>query len=141
MNPKSSQLRLTAIAGALALSMATLVGCSREDNRTAGQQVDQTTERVGDATRDAAARAGNAVENAANTVGEKVDDATITASVNAELAKDPTLSALRIDVDTSNGAVSLKGTAPDADARERATRLAQAVKGVASVDNQLEVRS
>jgi len=73
-------------------------------------------------------------------VGDKVADAAITASVNAELAKDAQLSALKINVDTSAGHVMLRGTAPSPDARERATRLAMAVKGVTAVDNQLEVR-
>ncbi|MBI3369988.1 MAG: BON domain-containing protein, partial [Burkholderiales bacterium] len=50
------------------------------------------------------------------------------------------LSALRIDVDTNNGNVRLSGVAPSVTARERASRLAAAVKGVNSVDNRLEVR-
>jgi osmotically-inducible protein OsmY len=68
-------------------------------------------------------------------------DATITAAVNARLAQDDELSALRIDVDTSEGRVALKGTAPNESARNRATQLASAVAGVRGVDNQLEVRS
>jgi hyperosmotically inducible protein len=59
--------------------------------------------------------------------------------VNAKLAQDKTLSAMRIDVDTVDGKVSLRGTAPDPSARERATTLASAVDGVVSVDNQLVV--
>ena len=57
-----------------------------------------------------------------------------------ELAKDATLSALRIDVDTRDGHVMLSGTAPSTSARERATTLAANVKGVNSVENRLEVR-
>ena len=63
----------------------------------------------------------------------------ITTSVNAELAKDDKLSALKIDVDTSDGRVMLKGTAPSQADKERATQLAQGVKGVTRVDNQLRV--
>ena len=70
-----------------------------------------------------------------------VSDAAITASVNAELAKDSKLSSLKIDVDTSHGHVALKGTAPDAASKERATQIASAVKGVTSVDNQLRVEN
>jgi hyperosmotically inducible periplasmic protein len=69
-----------------------------------------------------------------------VADAAITASVNADLAKDNDLSALRIDVDTHNGHVTLKGTAPSEAAKERAARMAGQVKGVTSVDNQLIVQ-
>ena len=73
-------------------------------------------------------------------VSIKVHDAAITASVNASLAKDPELSALKIDVDTSNGTVYLSGIAPDRDARRRASRIAESVEGVKSVENHLEIQ-
>lgn len=80
-------------------------------------------------------------DTAVGRAGSAVEDAAVTATINAELAKDPKLSALKIDVDTSNGRVSLKGKAPDADSRERATQIASAVRGVQSVDNQLQIGS
>ena len=89
---------------------------------------------------DATARTSAALEGGAERLGDKAQDAGITAMVNAELAKDSTLSLLRINVDTVGGQVSLRGSAPSALARDRATTLARAVKGVVSVDNQLEVR-
>ncbi|MET0517392.1 MAG: BON domain-containing protein, partial [Burkholderiaceae bacterium] len=55
------------------------------------------------------------------------------------LAKDSELSALSINVDTRDGRVALKGKAPTLAARDRATQLASAVKGVVSVDNQLVI--
>ncbi len=76
----------------------------------------------------------------ANTAATKIDNAAITAAVNVDLAKDPDLSALKINVDTTQaGAVSLRGTAPTAMAKEKATTIAKAVSGVTSVDNQLTV--
>jgi len=72
-------------------------------------------------------------------VATAVGDAAVTVAVNAELAKDAQLSALRIDVDTLDGRVTLAGSAPNAAARDRATLLAQSVKGVKSVDNRLAV--
>jgi hyperosmotically inducible protein len=121
------------LAAALALG-----ACDRrDDSQTAGQKVDsavarseQKLDEAGDAVRDAGAQASDAVS-----------DAVITTAVNAELAKDSQLSALRIDVDTAQGRVALKGTAPDAAARDRATQIAAAVKGVVAVDNQLRVGS
>jgi hyperosmotically inducible periplasmic protein len=77
--------------------------------------------------------------SAADSATNAVSDAAITAQVNAQLAKDPNLSAMTIDVDTSGGQVALHGTAPDASSKERATTLAHGVKGVQSVDNQLTV--
>jgi hyperosmotically inducible periplasmic protein len=87
---------------------------------------------------------------AGNTVGEKVDnaiaktsdtakDAAATAAIKTGLARDPSLSALSIDVDTTGGRVVLKGKAPDSAAVERATAIARGTDGVVSVDNQLTV--
>jgi hyperosmotically inducible periplasmic protein len=153
LTPTLSSIALAAVA-ALALT-----ACGRDDGQTVGQKVDSaiaTTEAKADAakaevkqemaeaktaTQGAADTAAQKMENAADKVAAVVDDATVTASVNAELAKDPSLSAIKIDVDTQAGRVALKGSAPDADSRERATRLAQAVKGVVSVDNQLRIGS
>lgn len=145
---KTLNPRLTLLSAALAA--LTLTACNRADtdDRTAGQKldsaiakVDQQAERAKDEMKQETAEARASADATANKLEGKVEDATITASVNAELAKDPSLSALRIDVDTSSGRVMLKGTAPDATARDRATQLAMNVKGVIAVDNQLQIRS
>ena len=133
---------------ATALAALALVACSpSQDSRTAGQKVDdviaQADQKAGEMksdAKDAMSSAGDKMAGAADKVGNKVEDAAITVSVNAELAKDPALSALKINVDTVQGNVVLRGTAPDSQARARATQLASAVKGVVKVDNQLEVR-
>jgi len=105
-----------------------------EDTRKAAEDMKQ-------ATKDAAADMKDATKSAADQASNKVSDALITTSVKTELAKDSQLSALSINVDTDNGHVVLKGTAPDADSKARAAGLASAVKGVTSVDNQLTVGS
>ena len=73
-------------------------------------------------------------------MGAKMDDAGITAKVHTGLAKDPDLSTLKIDVDTKDGVVTLKGPAPNAAAKERAETIAKGVEGVKSVNNDLEVK-
>ena len=76
-----------------------------------------------------------------SSVAAKVDDAAITASVTAGLAKDPDLSAIKINnVDTKGGVVTLNGPAPTAAAKARAEDIAKGVEGVSSVDNKLEVK-
>lgn len=135
MNNSRSTRTITLVAAAVAA--LSLGACSRNDDRTVGQQVDTAIAK----TEQKAEEAKAATERAAETVSEKVADAAVTASINAELARDPALSALKIDVDTTNGRVMLSGKAPDAAARERATALAAAVKGVTSVDNRLQVGS
>ena len=87
------------------------------------------------------ANAKEAVKDAGAAVSATVDDAAITASVSAGLAKDPDLSAIKINVDTKGGAVSLKGPAPTAAAKARAEEIAKGVQGVTSVSNELEVKS
>ena len=72
-------------------------------------------------------------------VGQVVDDATITAQVKAALAADPDLSALKINVDTLQGAVKLKGEVKSIALRRKADALAAGIKGVKSVDNQLVI--
>jgi hyperosmotically inducible periplasmic protein len=124
-NPLSPRARrLTLLAAAVAV--LGLAACSREEavEPTVGQQVDTAIDKAG---------------QMANQAGDTVADATITAAVAAELALDKNLSALKIDIETTDGRVALRGTAPSADARDRATLLAEAVKGVRSVDNQLTV--
>jgi hyperosmotically inducible protein len=66
-----------------------------------------------------------------------IDDAQIVTKVNAALAADTDLSALKIDVDSKNGMVTLKGKAPDAAAKDRAEQLVKSMQDVKSVDNQL----
>lgn len=152
MKHKTSLTTLSA-TGALLAALA-LTGC----NRPAGEQQgaapgDRSTAAAGgqrgsdDASRsmtgDRMAQAGKDMQaagrSAADSTSNAVSDAAITAQVNAQLAKDPNLSAMAIDVDTAGGQVALHGTAPDASAKERATTLAQGVKGVQAVDNQLTV--
>jgi osmotically-inducible protein OsmY len=137
----------TAIAAALAAALS-LTACNRQhDDRTVGQKVDDTIQRTEQSADNAKREASTAMNDArqdakqaAADASDKVADAAITASVNADLAKDPDLSALKINVDTSNGHVTLHGTAPNEDAKQRASKLASNVKGVTSVDNELSIQ-
>jgi hyperosmotically inducible periplasmic protein len=143
---RSTGGRTLAVVSSLALLMG-LAACNKQgEERTVGQQVDSAINKTEQAAKEAsqeARQAMNSAESAAKdgaaVMAEKLDDASITASVSASLAKDPELSAIKINVDTKNGVVSLQGPAPSADARERATTIAKAVKGVSSVNNQLVV--
>ena len=148
---------LTPLLAALVAAFA-LAACGRnDDGTTAGQKVDKTIAKVEqkadeakvdmnrsaeqaksslqEATRDAK----QAVANTGDKIAMAVNDAAITTSINAELAKDSKLNPIKIDVDTAQGRVALRGTAPDSESKDRATRIAAGVKGVMSVDNLLTV--
>ena len=146
MNPRS--LALTPLLASLIATVA-LVACNRaEEPRTAGQVLDQTVTQVENKAKEIGAdmraggeKAADAVAAAGTKTADAVRDAAITVEVKAMLAKDPGLSALRIDVDTTAGRVALRGTAPTAAARERASQLAKAVTGVTGVNNELSVKA
>jgi len=139
--------RTSALVLSLLASSALLTACGREDNRTAGQQVDsaiaKTEQKAGEVmadARQAGREAGQAMGQATDGAIDKTKDIAITAEVNARLARDQQLSALSINVDTAAGRVVLRGSAPDTASRSRATELARAVEGVVSVDNELNVQ-
>jgi osmotically-inducible protein OsmY len=141
---------LMTMTAAAVLAAFTLAGCNKTDTSTsANDMVKQTEQKAKDIGAEASKgmaevkEAGRDIaqdaKQAGNEVADKVSDAVITSSVKAELVKDPNLSALKINVDTDAGRVVLQGSAPSPAARDQAVRLAQAVKGVVSVDNQLKV--
>lgn len=148
---------VTAVVAAFTLPL--LVACGEQDStQTVGQRLDaavarteQTATQATESAKEAVDQARTAVldsvdgakqsaERVNDTLARDSDDMAITASVSAGLLKDPDLSALKIDVDTRNGVVSMYGPAPTAAARDRATTIARAVKGVASVNNELTVK-
>ncbi|MEP7298801.1 MAG: BON domain-containing protein [Burkholderiales bacterium] len=129
----NSRISMTAL-GVLVVSAA-LAGCNKADQDAAKDSADRSVAQVDQKAR----QLGNETKDAAQKVGDKIDDAVITASVKTEIAKDSDLSALKINVDTSDGKVALRGTAPSNLAKEHATTIAAGVKGVSTVDNQLSV--
>jgi hyperosmotically inducible periplasmic protein len=140
-----THLATTTCIAALFAAIAT-TACSPRDQAEAKKAATDSAATAEQETRDAGAEAGKEIEKVKVAVAEtgaklsaKVDDAMITASVKTELAKDSALSAVKINVDTESGRVSLKGTAPSKESREQATALARNVTGVVSVDNQLTV--
>ena len=77
----------------------------------------------------------------AQAVDETIDDATITAAVKTALINDPQVGAMKIDVDTANGVVTLSGiVASQADA-EHAMALARRAPGVKDVKAELRVNA
>ena len=91
------------------------------------------------ATASALETASTAVDKAASAVEKVGGDALVTAKVKSALIADPDVKALKIDVDTRDGAVTLSGSADSAAHSDKATSVARGVEGVKSVDNRLAV--
>jgi len=83
--------------------------------------------------------AGCAVTSGQESTGQYVDDATISTHVKTRFAKDPTVSAMRINVDTMKGVVQLSGFAKSDAERTQAGQLAASVPGVKDVKNDIKV--
>jgi hypothetical protein len=133
-----------------------LVACDDRSDRTVGQKLDSALERTqqklaaaGDkiakqtdravgAVKEKTAGDGHAANGATTETGKAaLNDAAITASIKTDFLKDPDLSILKIDVDTKQGVVTLNGLADNDEARQRAEKIAQGVKGVTEVRNYL----
>jgi hyperosmotically inducible protein len=84
---------------------------------------------------EAAAKAGDAADRA----GVVITDAAITSAVKAKFLADTTVKGLRIDVDTSNGMVTLNGNVTSKAEADRAMTLARNTDGVKSVHSNLKI--
>lgn len=145
------------LAATLVLALGLSACGARDDERSAGQKVDAAIakadekvdaakaalERDGERAQQAAAQAmadsKQAAGDATRAAGEALTDTAITAEVKARLAADADLKLLDVSVETQAGRTVLRGNAPTADARDRASRIAAEVKGVTGVDNELAV--
>ena len=76
---------------------------------------------------------------AAHDGGNMVGDAAITAAVKTKMLADSDVGGLKIDVDTTEGVVSLKGNVTSMAEKRRALQIARETDGVKSVKDQLKI--
>lgn len=81
----------------------------------------------------------NAASKAANKIEDTVDNATLTTKVKAALAADAGLSTLKLTVKSSNGIVTITGGVVSQQQKDTVQRVASAVHGVNSVQNNVTV--
>ena len=84
--------------------------------------------------------AGCASSGTGEKTGEYVDDTWITTKVKSELIADSDTKAGNINVETSNGKVTLTGTAKTWQESDKAAQIARGIKGVTGVENDLRVQ-
>jgi hyperosmotically inducible protein len=68
-------------------------------------------------------------------------NAALTGKVKSALAADVGLNTVKIDVDSEDGIVTLKGRVDSADTKRRAEATAKKVSGVSEVHNELQARN
>jgi len=122
-------LHHAALISALALA-AGLLGCEKTTVTTQTPTGTTTTTTI---------RPGAGATQGMAAAGDALADAALTAKVKASLIAEPDVEALRIDVDTKDGAVTLSGTAPSQARIDHAVSVARGIDGVKSVDNRLTV--
>lgn len=71
---------------------------------------------------------------------QTVSDSTITTKVKSKLAADTRTSALKIEVETVNGVVTLTGAVPNDTEKSAAEQIAKATEDVKNVNNRLTVQ-
>ena len=73
--------------------------------------------------------------------GKQVDDATIHAELKTKLTADRFSNITNVDVNVTNGVVTLAGEVPNAKVKAEAEHEARTVEGVTKVINNLQVKS
>jgi osmotically-inducible protein OsmY len=82
---------------------------------------------------------GEGTKEAAEQVAGGATDASITAAVKMKMADDPLVGAFDIDVDTSEGNVTLNGKVKSKAEADKAVQIARSVDGVKSVKSNLVI--
>jgi hyperosmotically inducible protein len=113
---------------------------ANKDFKAAGEQLKEGANQAGAAIERGAAKVQTQVETkVVPAAREMLSDANITAKVKTQLAGDPAINALFVNVDTSNGQVTLSGKVALAEQKVEAEKVANKVDGVKSVVNQIQV--
>ena len=96
--------------------------------------------KTADKTEDIARAVGSETKKIVSTTGEVITDGWITATVSARFVDEALLKGSNINVDTTDHAVTLKGTVKSDAAKARAAAVAGGTEGVTRVVNQLVVK-
>jgi osmotically-inducible protein OsmY len=87
-----------------------------------------------------AGAAGCAPTQTRQSTGEVVDDAAVTARVKSALINEPGVKSTQINVETFRGTVSLSGFVDSDEMARKAVNVAEQVRGVRSVKNDMQVK-
>jgi hyperosmotically inducible periplasmic protein len=140
-------LGAAALVGTGALPAAgqqSTAGQVKQDAKETGQRVKQGAEHTGQHMKQSAEQAGQRVEQGAERQtgsNRPLSDGWLTAKTKLAFFADDKVSGTDINVDTSNGVVTLRGQVNDAAEKARAVQIAKGIEGVKSVQDRLTVGS
>ena len=127
------------VQGPDALTDAEIWQDTKDTAKQTGSAIGDAARKTGDAVTTAGKQAADSVTTGSAAAAGSVSDAWITSAAKMRLIANTTTPGFDINVDTSEGVVTLFGTVPSSEARRAAESEAQAVSGVKRVDNQLTV--
>ena len=127
------------VQGPDALTDAEIWQDTKDTAKQTGSAIGDAARKTGDAVTTAGKQAADSVTTGSAAAAGSVSDAWITSAAKMRLIANTTTPGFDINVDTSDGVVTLFGTVPSSEARRAAESEAQAVSGVKRVDNQLTV--
>jgi osmotically-inducible protein OsmY len=116
---RRAQLIQPAVASAVALALATAIGCNRAETR-------EQTQRAAEEVKTVAARAG-----------DTLSDGWLTTRIQAQYFADDEIKGRYIDVSTKDKVVTITGYVDSPASRERALQIARGTNGVRQVNDQL----
>ena len=122
-----------------ATSGTDLYDSAKEKGERAGEKIEDFGRTTVDKTEELGHDAADATKNAAKKTGEVVTDASLTAAVKTKFLADSQVKGLNIDVDTSNGVVTLNGHVSSQAEASKAVTIARNTDGVKRVINNLKV--
>jgi hyperosmotically inducible periplasmic protein len=108
-----------------------------------GKAAGETAEiaaKTADKTKEIAGKVATKTKEASEATAEAVTDGWITTKITAKFADETILEGSRIDVDTKDHVVTLKGTVKSAAMKAKAESIAHGTKGVTRVINQIVVK-
>jgi|GEM_PF-2614457 len=112
---------------------------ARESAENAKDKADETTREAEQDAKESARDAKDAGAGAVGTAGAAVTDGWITTKVKSSFVGVDALEGSNIDVDTKDHVVTLRGTVPSENAKNRAVTIAKKVDGVTSVKSELKI--
>jgi len=129
--------RLTMIA-VTALVLALGAGCEKQTTTTGTAP---TTTKPATTSSTTTVTPAPSVDKAMTKTGDAVADSAITAKVKTAMLADSDVKGLQINVDTSNGVVTLTGTVDNKSHIDKAVSLTKGIEGVKSVENKLTAKA
>ena len=137
-----SSFGLKVLLPAVALGMICTVPAFAQDASSTTTNTTTTNgSSAGEKMNNAASSAGSAIKNAYNGAKTAISDTDITAKVKTALHENKVTNGADIHVTTSDGVVTLNGTAPSRTAVRTAKYLAQETTGVREVRNEVKLDS